>query len=395
MNINYHYFAVKVLASYAEFNKEDAQLIASYSQFVDDFDTYRFLFFEEVPDYARYLAVPFPGGWLFNPVTTGFNSFFDYTRLAVESNQKRILIPFHFITKEPLTVKKQDRKEYRVIPVTMDQESLLQSLLLKASNLYKADHSRENIIRIGTLLHIFADTYAHQRFSGFWNWENHAYLEDVVNNINYENITSSYKPDFYFYVPSIGHPNVSTAPDDSFASLTMQQKYDQGENFPYKAHYSRSNPLEFLIASREILNYLRDCRGLGKIDDASWNTLAVKLKKGFLTTDTDVNKLAKHWSKIFPDIAFSYSKDKLFTDNIEIVDADGKEAAPESVRCIFNNKCLNDKNYLLSSQTEDFFRYNVIADNIRKAVDPEFNEDIDFIKYANEVRNKAQSTKNI
>lgn len=393
MNINYHYFAVKVLATYAEFRKEDSQLLASYSQFVDDFDTYRYLFFKDVPDYAQYLAVKIPGGWIFNPVTTGFNSFFDYARLSIESNQKRILIPFHFITQDPITVEKEDRKEYRVTPVTMDKESLLQSLLLNASNIYKAEHNRENLIRIGTLLHIFADTYAHQRFSGFWNWENHAYLEDAVNNINFENITSSYRPNFYYYVPSIGHPNVSTAPDDSYASFTMQQKYEGDESYPYKAHYSRSNPLEFLKASREILNYLRGCKGLDNIDDTSWNSLADKLNKGFLTTDTDVDKLIKHWSMIFPDITFSYSKKDIMVGNIKAVDLDGNEVDKDIVGSIFDNVCIEDNDYLLSGVSDDFFRFNVVADSIRKAVDPSFNEDYGFAAYSNEVRSKVQSMK--
>lgn len=37
MNINFHYFAIKVLAIAAGFDYSDAQIIAEYSQFVDDF----------------------------------------------------------------------------------------------------------------------------------------------------------------------------------------------------------------------------------------------------------------------------------------------------------------------------------------------------------------------
>lgn len=322
MNINYHYFAIKVLTTEAGFVENDAQLLAAYSQFVDDFDTFRYLYFTDVPDYAQYLAIKIPTGWIFNPVTTGFNSFFDYARLMIESNQRKILIPFHFITTDPLYVVKSDRKDYRCQPVTMDKPSLLQSLLKRASVLYQNNQSRENLIRIGTLLHTFADTYAHQRFSGFWNWENYAYLTDAVDNINYRNITSSYSPDFYYYVPSIGHPNVSTAPDDSYVSFTMLQQYDEGEKFPYKANYSRSNVLEFLKASREILNYLRSCRGLDKIDDDSWNTLSDRLTRGFLTSELEISNLIKHWSAIFPDIKFHYNKNDLLTNSFTIVKRD-------------------------------------------------------------------------
>lgn len=374
MNINYHYFTIKALTTSAGFTEDDAQLIAEYSQFVDDFDTYRYLFFKDIPDYAQYLATKIDDGWLFKPVTTGFNSFFDYVRLSDESNQKKILIPFHFMTKDPLTVVKTDRKDYRVVPVTMEQPSLLQGLLGNVRDLYLNSPTCENMIRIGTLLHIYADSYAHQRFSGFWNWENYAYLKDVVNNITLKNVTPSYHPDLYFHVPSIGHPNVSSAPDESFASFTMIQQYDQGEKFPYKANYSRRNCLEFLKASREILNYLRSCQKLGKIDDAEWNTLSAKLNQGFLITEKDVSKLISHWSAIFPDVDFHYDKNDLMKSGFEISLHDGDIVAVDNGNDILNRLFCNDcsenlDDYIITGSNDNFFLFNVIADSIRNAVD--------------------------
>lgn len=401
MDKNYHYFAVKALAVRAGFTEPDAQVIASYSQFVDDFDTYRYLYFKEVPDFAQYLAVKVPTGWIFNPVTTGFNSFFDYTRLSMERYQKEILVPFHFITQEPLDVKYEDRREYRVKPVTMDKASLLQGLLKKASDQYISEHSRTNLIRIGTLLHVFADTYAHQRFSGFWNWENHAYLKDAVSNINgsKNNITASYSPNMYYYVPSIGHPNVSTAPDDSYVTFSILQKTMEHENYPYPDQYERDNTDEFIKASKEIFNYLRGCMGnTTPLDTAFWDDLALNLREGLLTAEKDEKKLADFWKKFFDDIPFYYNKNEMYTSSLKT--SSGGETSDQSVNNeivieVMSNQTSGDvNNVMLTSVNQDFFDFNVIADTIRKAVNPNYTMDIEFYEYSKDLNLKDYSIAN-
>jgi hypothetical protein len=369
MDINFHYFAAKVLAVKAGFEdkdgKGDAQLLATYSQFVDDYDWFAPFFVYDVPDYARYLATKIAGSlYFFYPVTTGF-SFFDYPKLMIESYQKNILIPFHFITKDPLTVIQPDRKRYRVEPVKNGGNTLMNALLDDACSRYKELPNRENLMRIGTLLHTFADTYAHQRFSGWWGWENNAYLEDVVDNITMNKVTASYLPDVYWHMPSVGHPNVNTAPDDSNVSFTFQQKYDEPEEYPYKAHYGRSNPEEFLVASREIINYFKKCLNQDPVSDADWNILAPNLKKGFLTTEKNVDKLKNHWSAIFPGIDFHYSKQDVLTP----IAAEKK--TPVKPAGITPPKKMGDKTYdIIGNMSDDFYRYNVIADVIRKTVNP-------------------------
>lgn len=87
MDINYHYFAVKTLADLAGFPDADSQRIASYSQFVDDYDIYATITLDYVPDFAQYLAKKKGKNWKFNPVTTGFNSLIDMSRLMKLSNQ--------------------------------------------------------------------------------------------------------------------------------------------------------------------------------------------------------------------------------------------------------------------------------------------------------------------
>lgn len=50
----------------------------------------------------------------------------------------------------------------------MDLGHLICGLLTDAKDKFiHAPQATENLMRIGILLHIFADTYAHQNFSGF------------------------------------------------------------------------------------------------------------------------------------------------------------------------------------------------------------------------------------
>ena len=84
MDINFHYYTVKTLAVKAGYTDDEAQTIANYSQFVDDFTNYKYMLLSSVPDFARHLATKITGSvWLFNPVTTGFESWFDMALLLL------------------------------------------------------------------------------------------------------------------------------------------------------------------------------------------------------------------------------------------------------------------------------------------------------------------------
>ncbi len=88
MNINFHYHAIKSIAREAGLPEDDAELIAGYSQMIDDFNDYAPFFVNNVPDYAKHLCTHFWGDYyIFRPVTTGFSSWFDMATLAVEKNQ--------------------------------------------------------------------------------------------------------------------------------------------------------------------------------------------------------------------------------------------------------------------------------------------------------------------
>jgi hypothetical protein len=382
MNLNYHYFAVKAIASKSGFAEDEAQIIASYSQFVDDFDLHEPIPLDDVPEFARYLATKIPFGYFFNPVTTGFDGF-SQALLLLEKNQKWVLTPFHFIPHKNIK-QLPNRRDWRVIPARMDTPSLIREMLLNAKNIFIKDRKlnrKVNLMRIGMLLHTFADTYAHQNFSGYWGWENHSRLDKVIDNITGKDITGSYFPEVVHKLPSIGHLNVSTAPDDSNVTFSMHQRSSEKDD--YTAYYSRSNTKEFLTPSREIMNFLRSCLEQPPIEESVWNEFSKSLTKGFLTAERKGTPLEKHWKGIFPAMRFYYSKEEMLKAMLTLCDElfdggvleilYGKEAFP-----------------IFSTRSDAFFHYNVLADKTRTTVHGENFMDMDWDTLQDEIKAKSQ-----
>lgn len=170
--------------------------------------------------------------------------------------------------------------------------------------------SSVSLIRLGIILHIFADTYSHQNFSGYWGWENSTKIIKVIDNITNKDVTSKYRSRITENLPSIGHSNISTVPDESNISFTINFRETKDDIY-YKKEYTRNNTTEFLLASRNILNYLRLCKKGEPISDCHWLSLEENLKKGFLTTYGRVKSLTDHWSKIFSDVEFHYNLENL------------------------------------------------------------------------------------
>lgn len=314
---------MKVLAIAAGFNENDAQLISEYSQFIDDFHPLldkpmdcscvpkrahflcKYLYDRELEGYVK----------KFVPVSTGFAGV-DYVFLTSKIIQENTLIPFHFILQRQLKYFKGyeeneiHRKNYCVRKLD-NTPSLLKLLLNYTEHLYKQDRkSIVNLIRLGIIVHIFADSYAHQKFSGYWGWENSSRITKVIDNITNKDITSRYRSKITDNLPSIGHSNVSTVPDESYISFIINMKTNKAD-LSYEEEYSRDNTTEFLLAARNILNYLRSCNGKESICDCEWSTLEKKLKQGFLTSYKRVRSLTEHWSKIFNNIQFNYNESKL------------------------------------------------------------------------------------
>jgi len=369
MDINFHYFAVKTIAMEAGFSMGEAQQIATYSQYVDDFDWLAYRNCQNIPKYITadkasdlYLPPSLKLKSNFNPNTTGFGTVSMVT-LLLESSQKSIVSPFHFVPP-----KKTDKisKDSRTVPAKVGDGSLMSDRLVAArEKLAQGEESRRaSLMRIGMMLHTFADSYAHQRFSGYNSWVNDVEIVSVKNNINRKdmtkdvleqigeserkcrkdaarsankNITGSARS----LLPCIGHMWAGDTPDRSNLSFRMKYREDKSDK-KYNREYVRNNTRTFLNASRQILDYLRSCKAQGPISNADWGTFAEKLQKGFLVeypTRNTASVLAAHWKKIFPKIQYNYDtkevEEKFYTGG--------------------------SGNFLSKYYTKAFYRHNYIA----------------------------------
>ncbi|WP_347489869.1 DUF6765 family protein [Desulfoscipio sp. XC116] len=360
MDINFHYYAVKAVARKAGFDEAEAQAIASFSQYVDDFTDWVPFFTRNVPEWARSLATNVGFGYMFHPATTGFNSM---ATLAREGNQKWIVAPFHFIPSAPLNTL-LDYKNYRVAPAYINVPSLISNMLEEArlELAHPAAARPAVLMKIGMLLHIFADTYSHQRFSGFWSWVNHSKLTSVIENDDAGadvDITASYSPDDYYKITSIGHANVNHAPDDSNVRFSMLQKAAEGDG-EETVPYTRSNTADFIDAAEQIMIFLRNCRGLPPIVEAEWGPFRDRFRLGLLTALKETAALGGHWHGIFPEYEFHYEKDTLLQGLAAAIPLEGEARRFSEAHGI--------EPQLRTATSDTYFRYNVIADQIRRMV---------------------------
>lgn len=302
MDIAFHYFAVKTLAVLAGFSDGDAQVISQNSQMVDDFDFTAYWNCTNVPDYIKNnpdydLCVSLG---LFNPAQTGFLcdgllGKADYVNLVLPRFQRYTCTPFHFIPPERSMIGK---KEYRVAPATLGDGSIISQMLEQAKNEYRtaADETvrHRKLMIIGVLLHIFADTVAHQLFSGFNANVNLVELVNVTNNITGADETTSYKSSIQkalkllkdwvpSITPAIGHMMIEHVPDLTHLSFTMEYTGGDGQ----KHRYTRSNTAEFIQMSRKILDFLCDCLGNPRFEEERWQYTREVLRAAFLT---DISK---------------------------------------------------------------------------------------------------------
>ncbi|MDR1176192.1 MAG: DUF4474 domain-containing protein [Treponema sp.] len=369
MNKNYHYFVVKTLAVYAGFGEDDAQLIAHFSQQIDDFILGgRVLITQRPPEfftangYAREIGKL--NLWLFAPHPTGI----DDVSSVMPEYQKNTIAPFHFIPAQTLasidSVKPVDRNKYRCVCAGDPGEKLINTLVCDAVNAVKTDKNQTTLMRLGMALHTYADTYAHCHYSGFNGWENHSSIKKAVDVKTGKEEVSEFEKTFYEKLPPIGHANTGHAPDICDYDIELAMKSKEGAGF----EISRSNKESFSKCSREILDLLCEANRRERFTEAEWQELRGRLEDAEdVKKETDADKLAAHWGKCFTDIPYHYNKGDYFYISAYASGPSGTqppENTGEDAADIYSPR--NDAVQLsyivtITQADEAFFTYNQIA----------------------------------
>lgn len=165
MNVIFHYYVINFLAREAGFTNADAELVAYSSQYVDN----NIVSYNIKTGREEYKNFP--------TQNYGFWS---------KSFPKDVYVPFHFFPGDPEaeSAQRKDGKTnpYNCTPNSSRAKEMLISAL-KSRNLY----------RLGIALHTFADTWAHQNFTG---------LNEDWNRVENGGV-----------IPPIGHAQVIRKPD--------------------------------------------------------------------------------------------------------------------------------------------------------------------------------------
>lgn len=334
MDISFHYFAIKTLALGAGFSEGEAQGAAGWSQFVDDYGRRGGLRCANVPGYVRlsrdrdlYRPGGGPLGANFEPVTTGMGGAAGLAALLLPRAQKFTLAPFHFPPASP----RADWADCRTVPARLGDGSPASAQLLRARAALLSGRvpRRAALMRMGIGLHAFADTYAHQLFSGGNSWVNDVLLERVTENAGGADVTAAAlgereeaaacfgtgrgPEDWRAALPRIGHMWAGHTPDRPNLSFTLRYRAS-ADDPDYSLSYTRSNTALFLEAAERIYNYLRGCRGLPPAAGAEWAELSARLERAFLlpTPERDAERrLAGRWAALFPGYAYAYDADSI------------------------------------------------------------------------------------
>lgn len=200
MNEEFHYYVVAFLCKQAGLRPDESTRIAYSSQYTDN----ALVPYEVHTDGSRYLT----------QVTHHFG-FWD------SSQETEVWIPFHFYPGDPShpAARRADGTTNR-FSVTPDSPNVKKLLVaaLKTRNPY----------RVGIALHTYADSWAHQNFSG---------RRETWNSV-----------DALSLIPPIGHAQVMRSPDDLYA-VWQDPRLVAGER-------QISNYERFLAAARKIYKYL-------------------------------------------------------------------------------------------------------------------------------------------
>ncbi|SDK65966.1 DUF6765 family protein [Halanaerobium congolense] len=222
MQKDFHYAAIYVLSRLAGMKSEYAEKVAYSSQQVDD----------AVYDHA----LKFEDGDIFHQTQTAHKKL-GFIKSSDVNESFNVWIPFHFLpAAESDDVRLMTKPESTTV-------NFLKEDIMKSGN-------QNNILyRLGIFLHLYADTYSHQDFKGFYDRYNLVELLDGVEDLSIKDKLKKLATEIIPGVLPIGHALSIKNPDIPYASW----KYSRNSQM------LEVNNLEerFLPAAKNIFIFLR------------------------------------------------------------------------------------------------------------------------------------------
>lgn len=223
MQKDFHYAAIYVLSRLAGMKDEYAEKVAYSSQQVDD----------AVYDHA----LKFEDGDIFHQTQTAHKEL-DFINSSDVNESFNVWIPFHFLPAA-------ENANFRLIT---KPESRTIELLKK--DIINSNNKNNILYRLGIFLHLYADSYSHQDFKGFYDRYN---LIDLLEGVEHLSGRDKIKKWLTKIIPGllpIGHALSMKNPDIPYASW----KYKRNSKM------IKINNLEerFIPAAKNIFVFLRE-----------------------------------------------------------------------------------------------------------------------------------------
>lgn len=298
MEIDFHHGVVYVLSRLAGFSKEEADIVASSSQFVDD---------------AIWgLPIFFKTGEIYKPMSSAHKTL-DY-RNFVELANRLSWVSFHFLPGNCEVASGMENG--------FDFES---RLVCKPNSFLAKDMVEECIrnrgeanalFRLGISLHVYADTWAHQGFSGIQsNLNKVGYVNDEVVSANLKQKVKNFFSDIYDSavgtivenVLPLGHGAVLSYPDRPY----LKWKYFNSNG----KLVERDNTEIFMEAVKNVYEVLCQFRNgdievsgvYAPLTDDSLNKIKELMTK---TIDSDPIKRLNVWLSKIEEDHFGFGSEK-------------------------------------------------------------------------------------
>ena len=278
-----HYYVMYYLCLAAGFEPDTAYAISYSSQYVDDSMEGR----EKILLDQKSLPIG-----AFEAVRTAHNGF----ESAGTDVQEKIYYPFHF-----LPGLKGESFDQKMVTKAGEESDLFQKLVNEALK-------KKNDYRVGITLHVLADTYSHENFSGLWAWDNNARQVDYLpaRKGAFINLLNKLKwlvmRKWFEAAPAVGHAQAYRFPDIPYQNwkyLCYRDDWHSVSN-SFKFREGFMSLYESLILKYAKARKLAQRDEPGKVLEMVW--------AGIRTTG-NLNKRCAYWRSVIKDYGKKFNLD--------------------------------------------------------------------------------------
>ncbi len=292
MQIDFHHAVTYVVARLSGFKKEKAAIIAHAAQYVDDATSGGTVHFSNNAMYHRISSAH---------AMTDPNNF----KKSIKNHM--VWLPFHFLPGNNGLEAGKNPEGGFINKIVCTKNSPVAKDMVRQAILEK-DKSY-GLQRLGITMHVYADTWAHQKFAGVLHDINE--VEDAVEvsdtGVFKGGIGSWWRDLLDDTIPPLGHGRANVFPDMPF--LTWEYKNNSGESI------TRNNPDDFCEAVDHMCMAMKRYR-LGNPDDTDVTGIQKSDKDKIRLLfegikEKDGEKRHKEWLKRIAEGHFSFGPEKV------------------------------------------------------------------------------------